>query len=69
MKCITHSDSSSGLQSELGGKLVEDGAGIAYLSLHLPVAQKLVLHERNGRRGEGWDTKKCKNKSSIDISL
>lgn len=50
---VTYSDSSSSLQSELVGKLEDDGAGITYLSLHLPVAQCLVLQEdRNGKRDE-----------------
>lgn len=39
----THSDASSGLQSELVGKLVGDGAAVTYLPLHLPVAQRLIL--------------------------
>lgn len=47
---VTYSDGSSSLQSELVGKLVGDGAAIAYLSLHLPVAQRLVLQERNEKR-------------------
>lgn len=54
---VTYGDGSSGLQSELVGKLVDDGGGTAYLSLHLPVAQRLVLYERNGRRDGGWDKK------------
>lgn len=37
------------------GKLVDDGGGITDLSLHLPVAQRLVLQERNERRDGGWD--------------
>lgn len=42
-RCSPDSDSSSSLQGELVGKLVDDGGGTTYLSLHLPVAQRLVL--------------------------
>lgn len=54
---VTYGDSSSSLQSELVGKLVDDGAGITYLSLHLPVAQRLVLQER--KKGREMEDRKC----------
>lgn len=50
---MTYGDISSGLQSELVGKLVDNGAVGSYLSLHLPVAQILVLQEGNQKRDGG----------------
>lgn len=43
---VTHGDSAASLQGEPVGKLVDDGAAGADLSLHLPVTQRLVLQEK-----------------------
>lgn len=45
-QCVTHGDSAASLQVEPVGKLVDDGAAGADLSLHLPVTQRLVLQEQ-----------------------
>lgn len=43
---VTHGDGAASLQVEPVGKLVDDGAAGADLSLHLPVTQRLVLQEK-----------------------
>ncbi len=51
---VTYGDGSSSLQSELVGKLVGDGAAATNLSFHLPVAQRLILQQRDRKREERW---------------